>query len=332
MILPFSIPSPDVQFIEVGPFRLYFYAFCLIAGMIAAGIWSGIRLRRRGGEGGAAIDFGVWAIVFGIIGARLYHVVTHWGDYFGFGKNPLDIFAFWQGGIAIFGALIGGSIGVLLASRLSTHIKFWSFADALVPGLMLGQIFGRLGNWFNNELFGGPTTLPWGLEIDSSNSAFPVGLPAETLFHPTFLYEIVWNILGIAVLLLIERRWRPRWGQFFGLYLIWYGIGRAWVESLRVDPSILFLGMRTNVLAALLAIVVGLLIIFVQRHRHPGLETTVYLPGYTHPQDSVLEETEDEERFHHVIDRDEAEESDAELDVDEPADDTSSEENKTPTQ
>ncbi|MGO1539027.1 MAG: prolipoprotein diacylglyceryl transferase [Leucobacter sp.] len=303
MIFPFSIPSPDVQFIEVGPFRLYFYAFCLIAGMIAAGIWSGIRLRRRGGEAGAAIDFGVWAVVFGIIGARLYHVVTHWGDYFGEGKNPLDIFAFWQGGIAIFGALLGGAVGVFLASRISTHVRFWSFADALVPGLMLGQIFGRLGNWFNNELFGGPTTLPWGLEIASSNPAFPVGLPDGTLFHPTFLYEILWNILGIVVLLAIERRWRPRWGQFFGLYLIWYGIGRVWVESLRVDPSLLFLGLRTNVLAAILAIVVGIVIIVVQRRRHPGIESSIYLPGYSHPQDSVLEETEDSDQYYHVIDR-----------------------------
>lgn len=300
MIHPMSIPSPETQFLQIGPLRIYFYALCILTGIVLAAIWTGRRLSRRGGERGAVIDFTVWAVVLGILGARAYHVLTHWGDYFGAGKNPLEVFAFWNGGIAIFGALLGGGVGVLVASRI-TGIRFWSFADALVPGMLLAQAAGRLGNWFNHELFGGPTTLPWGLEIESDNAAFPIGLPEGTLFHPTFLYEILWNLLGVVVLLAIERRWRPRWGMFFGMYLIWYGIGRFFVEAMRVDPSLLFLGLRTNQLTALLAVILGLAIIIVQRTRHVGIETSVYLPGRRNPLDAVDELTADPEEFYHVL-------------------------------
>ena len=302
MIHPLSIPSPELQFLEIGPLRIYMYALCILLGIVLAAIWTGRRLDQRGGERGATLDFVVWALVLGILGARFYHVFTHWSDYFGAGKNPLEIFAFWNGGIAIFGALIGGGIGVLIASRI-TGIRFFSFADALVPGLLLAQAIGRLGNWFNHELFGGPTTLPWGLEIEATNPAFPIGLPSETLFHPTFLYESLWNILGIVVLIAIERRMRPRWGMFFGMYLVWYGVGRAFTESLRVDPSLLILGLRTNVLAALIAVLVGLILIIVQYRRHPGLETSVYLPGRRNPLDSVLADTANADEFYHVIAR-----------------------------
>lgn len=306
MILPLSIPSPDLQFLQIGPLRIYLYAICILVGIIAAWSWTSRRIGARGGERAAVIDFVLWSLVLGILGARLYHVVTHWGDYFfvpgrSLTDSLLEIVAVWNGGIAIFGALLGGALGVLIASRI-TGVRWVSFADALVPGLLLAQAFGRLGNWFNHELFGGPTTLPWGLEIEATNPAFPVGLPEGTLFHPTFLYEIVWNLLGIVVLLAIERRLQPRWGQFFGMYLIWYGIGRALIESLRVDPSLLFFGMRTNVVTALLAIVLGIVVIIVQRHRHPGLEISVYRPGRFNPLDAVLEDTADEQRYFHIID------------------------------
>src|SRR5690606_23871788 len=165
MTFPSSIPGPGIQFIEIGPLRIYLYALCILLGIVLAGIWTASRLDKRGGERGATLDFIVWALVLGIIGARVYHVLSHWSDYFGAGKNPLEIFAFWNGGIAIFGALLGGGIGVLIASRI-TGIRFGSFADALVPGLLLAQAIGRFGNWFNHELFGRPTTLPWGLEIE----------------------------------------------------------------------------------------------------------------------------------------------------------------------
>ena len=300
MILPMSIPSPDVQFLQIGPLRIYVYALCILVGIIIATVWTGRRLTRRGAERGVVIDFAVWSVVLGILGARLYHVVTHWGDYFGPGKNLFEVFAFWNGGIAIFGALLGGAVGVLVASRI-TGVRFWSFADALVPGLLVAQAAGRLGNWFNHELFGGPTTLPWGLEIESTNPAFPIGLPADTLFHPTFLYEIVWNLLGVVLLLAIERRLRPRWGTFFAMYLIWYGLGRAVIESLRVDPSLLVLGLRTNVLAALIAVVIGIALLVVQRRRHVGLERSVYLPGRRNPADAIDERTADPNEYYHVL-------------------------------
>jgi prolipoprotein diacylglyceryl transferase len=300
MILPFSIPSPDTSFLQIGPVRIYFYALWILLGIVAATIWVDRRLTKRGAERGVAIDFMVWSVVLGIIGARFYHVATHFGDYFGPGKNIWEIFAIWNGGIAIFGALLGGAIGVLIASRL-TGVRFWSFADALVPGLLLAQAFGRLGNWFNHELFGGPTTLPWGLEIASNNPAFPIGLPEGTLFHPTFLYEILWNLLGLVVLLAIERHFRPRWGMFLGLYLIWYGIGRALVESIRVDPSLIILGLRTNVFAALVALVAGIVLIAIQHYRHTGRELSVYLPGRKNPVQSVEDLTADPNEYHHVL-------------------------------
>jgi prolipoprotein diacylglyceryl transferase len=158
-------------------------------------------------------------------------------------------------------------------------VRFWSFADALAPGLILAQALGRFGNYFNHELYGQPTTLPWGLQIESTNPAYPIGLPAGTLFHPTFLYEIIWDLLGMTVLLLLERQFHFRWGRLIALYFIFYGIGRVWFESIRIDPSVVYLGLRTNVWAALGAILLGLILFRVQSRRHPGLEPGVYQPG-----------------------------------------------------
>ena len=167
--------------------------------------------------------------------------------------------------------------------------------------MLLAQASGRLGNWFNHELFGQPTDLPWGLEIEADNPAFPVGLPEGTLFHPTFLYEMVWNLVGVVVLLALERKWhvvkrtilgvtlpffpvgdanpRLQWGKVWALYLIWYGVGRTCFESIRVDPSEVFLGIRTNVWGAFAAIAVGIVLFLVQARRHPGEEPSPYLPG-----------------------------------------------------
>lgn len=302
MVFPASIPSPSLQYFQFGPFTVHIYALCILVGIIIAWQVTARRLAKRGADRGAALDFTVWAVVMGIIGARIYHVVTHWGDYFGPGKNFLEVFAIWNGGIAIFGALMGGAIGVLIASRL-TGIRFWSFADALVPGLLLAQAFGRLGNWFNHELFGGPTTLPWGLEIEISNPAFPIGLLAGTLFHPTFLYEIIWNLLGVVLLLAIERRLHPRWGTFFGMYLIWYGVGRFFIEGLRVDPSLVILGLRSNELTSLIAVVLGIAIIIVQRRRHVGIETSVYLPGRSNPADDPTADRDHSDDYYHVLEK-----------------------------
>jgi len=276
--MPLSIPSPGWSFVDLGPFRIHAYALCILAGIILATIMTSRRLSKRGGEPGVVLDIILWAVPLGIVGARIYHVLTHPGDYFYDGADLLRTLYIWEGGNAIFGSLLGGSLGAWIGCRRS-GIRFWSFADAVAPAMLVAQAVGRLGNWFNHELFGLPTTLPWGLEIESTNAAFPIGLPAGTLFHPTFLYEIIWNLVGVAVILLLERRLNLRWGKAFGVYLIWYGVGRTVFESIRVDPSEVFFGLRTNVWAALAAIVVGLLIILIQRQEHPGLEQSPYLPG-----------------------------------------------------
>ena len=283
MIAPISIPSPDPGWrtLEIpvpwGTLNIQMYALCILVGIIVATIVTSRRLTKRGAEPGIVLDVVLWAVPLGIIGARLYHVVTHPDDYFA-GQELWRVLAIWEGGNAIYGSLIGGAIGVIIACRL-TGLRFWSFADALVPGLLLAQAIGRLGNWFNHELFGWPTDLPWGLEIESSNPAFPAGLEDGTLFHPTFLYEIVWNVAGVVALLALERFFRLRWGMMFGAYLIWYGTGRAVFETIRVDPSEMFLGIRSNVWASFLAIIIGVVIILVQRRRHPGIEPSVYRPG-----------------------------------------------------
>lgn len=283
MIAPISIPSPDPEWrtLEIplpwGELPIQMYALCILAGIIVATIMTSRRLTKRGAEPGIVLDVVLWAVPLGIIGARIYHVLTHPDDYFA-GQELWRILAIWEGGNAIYGSLIGGAVGVIIACRI-TGLRFWSFADALAPGLLLAQAIGRLGNWFNHELFGWPTDLPWGLEIESTNPAFPAGLEDGTLFHPTFLYEIVWNVIGVVVLLGLERFFRLRWGMMFAAYLIWYGVGRAVFETIRVDPSEMFLGIRSNVWASFAAIIIGVVIILVQRRRHPGIEPSVYRPG-----------------------------------------------------
>ena len=284
MIAPLSIPSPDYewQIWEINLFgwqlNIHMYALCILLGIVLAVIITSRRLTKRGAEPGVVLDIALWAVPLGIIGARIYHVLTHPDDYFFPGADPWAVIRIWEGGNAIYGSLIGGAIGVLIGCRM-TGIRFWSFADALAPGLLVAQAVGRLGNWFNHELFGMPTDLPWGLEIESTNPAFPAGLAEGTLFHPTFLYEIVWNLAGAALIILLERRINLRWGKAFAIYLIWYGLGRSFFEAIRVDPSEMFLGVRSNVWASWAAVVLGIVLFLVQRRRHTGDEPTPYVPG-----------------------------------------------------
>ncbi|KRE23580.1 prolipoprotein diacylglyceryl transferase [Agromyces sp. Soil535] len=284
MIAPLSIPSPDYewQIWELNLFgwqlNIHMYALCILLGIILAVIITSRRLTKRGAEPGVVLDIALWAVPLGIIAARIYHVLTHPDDYFFAGADPWAVVRIWEGGNAIYGALIGGAIGVWIGCRM-TGIRFLSFADALAPGLLVAQAVGRLGNWFNHELFGMPTDLPWGLEIESENLAFPAGLAEGTLFHPTFLYEMVWNLAGAALIILLERRINLRWGKAFALYLIWYGAGRSFFEAIRVDPSEMFLGVRVNVWASWAAVVLGIVIFLVQRRRHTGDELSPYVPG-----------------------------------------------------
>ncbi len=273
-----SIPSPTISSFDIGPLRIHFYALFILLG-IALAIWLGNqRFKARGGKSGVVLDIALWAVPFGIVGGRIFHVLTHWNFYFGDGKDLIKVFAIWEGGLAIYGALILGTVGAYIGSKFA-GIRFLSFADAIAPGVILAQAFGRLGNYFNQELFGLPTDLPWGLEISSPNDAIPIGLPEGTLFHPTFLYEILWNILAFAIILLLERKWSLRWGQTFGLYLGLYSIGRFWIEGLRIDPSEVLLGIRTNQWSALGGLAIAVAMIYWSRRKHPGVEVSVYLPG-----------------------------------------------------
>jgi len=273
-----SIPSPSVSFFDLGPIRIHIYALCIITGIILAVLLTNYRLTKRGAEPWVVIDIAIVAVPLGIIGARIFHVLTHPGFYFGEGKNLWAVFFIWEGGIAIFGALLGGAVGAWLGCKW-TGIRFWTFADALAPGLLLAQAMGRFGNWFNHELFGQPTNAPWGLEIESTNPAFPPGLAEGTLFHPTFLYEVIWNLLGVVFLLWIGHRLQLQWGKLFAIYLIWYSAGRVVWESIRIDPSEIYFGLRTNVWAAIFSIAVGIAILIVQTRRHTGREASPYVPG-----------------------------------------------------
>lgn len=282
-----AIPSPTISTFQLGPVVIHFYALFILAGIIVAVVLTAGRMKARGMEAGLAIDIAIWAVPMGIIGGRLFHVATHLNDYFGPGKDWTAMFRLWEGGLAIYGAIIFGSIGAYIACQVdikalkieSAGIRFLSFADALVPGLLAAQALGRWGNYFNNELFGAPTDLPWGILIPSYNESYPLGLPEGLAFHPTFLYESLWSLLGIAVLLLAEKRYNLRWGRMFAAYLMWYSTGRYFIESIRLDPSDVFFGLRTNQISALVGILVGLALFMIQRARHTGIETTGYLPG-----------------------------------------------------
>jgi prolipoprotein diacylglyceryltransferase len=195
----------------------------------------------------------LWAVPFGILGGRLYHVATHPADYFFEGADLLRIFYVWEGGLAISAPSRWERWAPILG-----HVRPVSdlppTPTRLLQGLLVAQAMGRLGNYFNQELFGAPTDLPWGLMIDRPNAAIPVGLPADTLFHPTFAYEMLWNLLGAAALVWVGRKLSLQWGRQLGLYLVWYGMGRVFLETLRLDPAELILGVRVNIWGALAAL------------------------------------------------------------------------------
>jgi prolipoprotein diacylglyceryl transferase len=268
--LPLSIPSPPVSYFMVGPLTVHYYALCILGGIIIAAVITARRISRVGIPRGTVLDVSVWAVVVGIIGGRLYHVVTHPTDYFYKGADLWTIFAVWDGGLAIFGSILFGTLGVFIGCRRA-GIRFFAFADALAPGLLFAQAFGRLGNYFNQELYGPPTTLPWGLQITSSSPAFPPGLPAGTLFQPLFLYEMIWDVAGGLLILLLSRRFVMSFGKAMGTYFLWYGTGRAYLETLRIDPTEFhFLGEKINTDVAAAAAIFGLVILIVQSVRHRG--------------------------------------------------------------
>ena len=253
-----SIPSPGQESIELGPLTLRAYGLMIALGVVAA-VWLGQRRwRARGGDPDDVTTLAMWAVPAGLIGARLYHVITDWRSFEGRWEDAIKI---WQGGLGIPGGMLAG---VLMATWVIRR-KGWStpdMYDALVPSLPLAQAIGRWGNWFNQELYGKPTDLPWGLEIDPEivNERTPQYV-GETTFHPTFLYESLWNFALVGVLLLIDRRRVLKPGRLIAVYVLGYGIGRLWIELIRIDKASLVLGVRVNVWVSLVAILGGLVAI-----------------------------------------------------------------------
>ena len=276
-----AIPSPSWSGFEIGPFTIHAYALCILAGIVAALMLAQYRWKRRGGSEDDLWNIAVWTIPAGIIGGRLYYVLTVPGPYFGPNGNPLDAFKIWQGGLGIGGAVALGALTVFLVCR-HYGIRFTSFIDAAAPGLILAQAFGRWGNWFNQELFGRPTTLPWGLQIDKVLNGAPnpnwpdAAMPADTLFHPTFLYESLWNFAGCLLLIWAAKRFRLGHGQVFYAYICYYTIGRLWIESLRIDHSEYFLGVRINMWFYIVVLFIGLALFTFSRMRHREPAPEVY--------------------------------------------------------
>ncbi|MFU8854253.1 prolipoprotein diacylglyceryl transferase [Micromonospora sp. SL1-18] len=266
-----ALPSPSTAVWQFGPVPIRAYALCIIAGIVLASVVTEYRLRRRGVAPGTVLDIAVWAVPAGIVGARIYHVITSPEKYFGAGGQPLKAFAIWEGGLGVWGAVAGGAIGAWIAAR-QLGIPLGVVADALAPGLPLAQAVGRFGNWFNNELYGGVTSLPWGLQVhvmDPENPGHAVRDDAGQavlqpgLYHPTFLYEAVWNVGVAALVFVLDRKLRFGRGRAFALYVMGYTAGRFWIEMMRTDEANHILGLRLNVWTAAL-VFLGALAYFVR--------------------------------------------------------------------
>lgn len=276
-----AFPNPPFSSFAIGPFTIHLYALCILLGIVVAYFVGASRFKKRGGEAGQMLDIVLWTVPFGIVGARIFHVLTHLGDYFGvyptWQQTWLHVISIWEGGIAIYGAVIFGLLGAWIGARRA-KIRFVSVLDALAPAVILAQGIGRWGNYFNQELFGQATDLPWGLLIEKQgNAAYPQEFPAGTLFHPTFLYEFLWDVLGFFLITFVAKQFKLQWGKVFATYLVVYSVGRFFIESIRLDPSQYFFGFRTNQWSAIFGVIIGLVIFFVQSRRHPGAETSVYL-------------------------------------------------------
>lgn len=248
-----SIPSPPRGVWYIGGFPLRAYALCIIVGIVAAIWWGERRWRERGGPAGAVLDVAMFAVPFGLVGGRLYHVATDWQKYFGDDGHPMNALKIWEGGLGIWGAVLLGGVGAWIGCRVY-RIPLPALGDAIAPAILLAQAIGRLGNYFNQELYGRATDLPWGLEIylrfDSDGqldmmNGVSTGV-VEKVVQPTFLYELVWNLIGVLVLVLVDKRFRIGHGRLFALYVALYCFGRFWVELLRDDEATHIAGVRIN--------------------------------------------------------------------------------------
>lgn len=267
------IPSPSDGVWDLGPVPLRGYALAILLGIFVA-IWlGGRRWIERGGRVGTVADIAIWAVPFGLVGGRLYHVVTTPEPYFGEGGDWVKAFEIWEGGLGIWGAIAMGALGVWIGCR-RRGIAMPPYADAVAPGIALAQALGRWGNWFNQELYGDHTDVPWAVEIDSDHNVVDTP-PVDATFHPTFLYESLWCI-GVALLVIwADRRFRLGHGRAFALYVAGYTAGRGWIEYMRVDDAHEILGLRLNVWTSILVFAAAVVYIVVSAKKRPGREEVV---------------------------------------------------------
>lgn len=265
---PAVLPSPTVGVLELGPLTIHAYALCILAG-IAAAIWIGDRrMQDRGGEPGVVLDVAMWGVPLGIIGGRLYHVITTPQPYFGEGGHPIDALKIWQGGLGIWGAIALGALGTWIGTR-KMGVGFLPFADAVVPGVLVAQAIGRWGNWFNNEIYGEKSDLPWALRIhqwDGGAGRAALDATGDPIvlgtFHPTFLYESLFLLLLAIVLLVVDRRRRLAPGQLMALYIAGYPLGRIVIETMRTDAANTILGLRVNIWTSIIVFALGVVLYY----------------------------------------------------------------------
>jgi prolipoprotein diacylglyceryl transferase len=265
------IPSPSQGVWHLGPFPIRAYALCIILGVIVAVLIGERRWVTRGGTRGAVADMAGVAVPFGLVGGRIYHVITSPSQYL---DHPIEALYIWRGGLGIPGGILGGVIaGVVICRRRG--IRPGAMADAIAPGVPVAQAIGRFGNYFNQELFGRPTHLPWGLEIAPDNAD---AVPGAQAYHPTFLYEAIWNLGVAGVVLWADRRWRLGHGRAFALYLALYAVGRTWIEALRIDDAHRFFGLRLNDYVAV-AVFLGATAYLVRKRGEPREEVVQEPPA-----------------------------------------------------
>ena len=278
MITALSIPSPANGVWHLGPVPIRGYALAIILGIVLA-IWIGERRwTARGGRPGEVQDLAVWAVPFGLVGGRLYHVATDHERYFGAAGDPWQILYVWRGGLGVWGSIFLGAVGAIIAAK-RRGMRIAPMLDALAPGLLVAQGVGRWGNWFNQELFGKPTDLPWALRIDPAHR--PPGYADEATFHPTFLYECLWDLGVFGVLIALDRRFKIGHGRMLALYVMGYTLGRGYIETLRIDSVELsdVHGLRFNVWTSIVLFVVAAVYFLVSLRLRPGKEASVYVAG-----------------------------------------------------
>jgi prolipoprotein diacylglyceryl transferase len=291
------IPSPDQGVWRLGPIPIRAYALFIIVGIIVAIWWSERRYVERGGQRGAVMDIAIWAVPFGLVGGRLYHVATDWWRYFGTGGDPLGALKIWDGGLGIPGAVLLGGVGAWIACR-RRGIALPFMADAIAPALVAAQAIGRLGNYFNQELYGGPTTLPWGLElfqrVDPNTGAVDwlngvaINHTPVAIVQPTFLYELIWDLLVALAIVIVDRRLRLGHGRALAMYVACYAFGRFWIELLRSDPATHVFGVRINVWVMALLFIGGTAYFFMVARQGPREDPTTF-GDYEPPSETAAE-------------------------------------------